>query len=300
MSTHNKDEHHATATIQRLMIAEGGVVAPGSSNVAADTETAPLRNNRGAPGAPDKVNVQERLKSLNMLVPGSLLGDNAADEYRRIKRPLLSNAFGKSSSLVERGNLIMVTSSVPDEGKTYTAINLALAIAQERDNTVLLIDCDPAQKGSSRIFGLGDKPGLIDVLEEEYYTISDVLVQTDIPGLVMLPAGKRHGFVTELLASHRMKNLVDEITSRYNDRVVIFDVPPMLSTPQTQVIAELVGQVVFVIETGKTPQSAIHEALEMIPSSKAVGLVLNKAEGMSNRGGYYHGYYGTYGDRDDS
>ena len=91
---------------------------------------------------PDTVRILERLRDKGMLVPGSSLGPEIRSEYRRIKRPLLSNAFGKSASLVDAGNLILVTSSVPGEGKSYTAMNLALAIAQERDHTVLLVDAD--------------------------------------------------------------------------------------------------------------------------------------------------------------
>ena len=97
----------------------------------------------------ENVAVLDRLRSVNMLVPGSALGPVFSDEYRRIKRPLLSNAFGKTASLVDRGNLILVTSSVPGEGKTHTAVNLALSIAQERDHTVLLVDCDVTKQGAS-------------------------------------------------------------------------------------------------------------------------------------------------------
>ena len=98
---------------------------------------------------PNVVYIMQSLREKGMLVPDSDLGPEVRSEYRRIKRPLLSNAFGKSASLVDQGNLIMVTSAVPGEGKTYTAINLALAIAQERDSTVLLVDCDVTKQGSA-------------------------------------------------------------------------------------------------------------------------------------------------------
>jgi exopolysaccharide/PEP-CTERM locus tyrosine autokinase len=235
-----------------------------------------------------------------MLVPRSHLGAVFSDQYRRIKRPLLANAFGKTATLVDRGNLILVTSSVPGEGKTHTSVNLALSMAQERDHTVLLVDCDVNKQGVSRKFGLANRPGLVELLESDSFTLGDALLRTDVPELSILCAGKQHEYVTELLASQRMFSLVEELVTRYDDRVIIFDGPPLLPTPQTQVLATLVGQVVFVIESGKTPVAVIEEALELLPDDKAIGLVMNKCEGVSGHGGYYSDYYGPYGDKDSS
>jgi exopolysaccharide/PEP-CTERM locus tyrosine autokinase len=240
-----------------------------------------------------KVMLFDRLLAANMLVPGSDLGRDIQDDYRRIKRPLVSNALGRNKLMVERGNLILVTSALPGEGKTFTAVNLALSISQEMDNTVLLVDCDVAKQGVSRMLGLENVTGLVDVLERDDLTIGDVLLQTDIPNFRVMSAGKQNEYVTELLASHRMSALVNEIASRYTDRIIIFDGPPMLPTPQTQVLARLVGQVVFVIEAGKTPQSLVEEALRLIPEEQATGLVMNKNVGLSSRAGYYYGYYGS-------
>jgi len=238
-----------------------------------------------------QVEVHERLKKSDMLVPGSHLDEEFYDEYRRIKRPLLSNAFGKTAILVEKGNLILVTSSIPGEGKSYSSINLALSVAQERDHTVLLVDCDVTRHGSSRLLGIAEKPGLVELLESDKVDIGDVILRTDIPKLCLISAGKQHEFVTELLASQRMIDLVNELGERYKDRVIIFDGPPLLPTPQTQVLTELVGQVVFVVEVGKTPQSVVEEAISMIPEGHATGLIMNKSEGLSGRSSYYYGYY---------
>jgi len=246
---------------------------------------------------PERVNIQSRLKQVDMLIAGGNFGQELSDEYRRIKRPLLSNAFGKNASLVDHGNLILVTSSVMGEGKTTTSVNLALSIAQERDHTVLLVDCDVVKQGVSRMLGVSSMPGLIDVLEDDYFTIGDALLRTDVPELSVLAAGKRHEYVTELLASKRMSNLVEEMSSRYEDRVIIIDAPPLLPTPQTQVLAGLIGQIVFVIEAGQTPQSAVEEALDMIRGDKPIGLVLNKSVGTFGRSGYYYGYYGLDDDK---
>lgn len=239
-----------------------------------------------------KVYIEELLRKNNMLVQGSNLDSIFVDDYGRIKRPLLSNAFGKSASLVKKGNFILVTSSIPGEGKTYTAINLALSIAHERDHTVLLIDCDVARHGTSRALGISDKPGLVDILENNELSVADIILSTDIPELRLISSGKQHGFVTELLASQRMSELVSEISERYDDRVIILDGPPLLATPQTQVLSNLVGQIVFVIEAGKTPQEVVEEALDMISEEQATGLVMNKCEGISGRSKYYYGYSG--------
>ena len=244
-----------------------------------------------SPNGAGEILIEDILRKNNMLVQGSGLGPVFADEYRRIKRPLLSNAFGKSASLLERGNLILVTSAIPGEGKTFTAMNLALSMAYEQNHTVLLIDCDVGRFAASRMLGIDDKPGLVDLLVNSDFSVGDAILRTDIPTLSLISAGKQHEFVTELLASRRMSELVSEIGERYDDRVIIFDGPPMLSTPQTQVLASLVGQVVFVVEAVKTPQSAVEEALKMIPEEQATGLVMNKSEGLSARSSYYYGYY---------
>lgn len=293
MSVSDKD--NLKGTIADLVAAED--VDQAKKKDFFQSETDIQNDNISALHDSDKASVLELLRDSDMLVPGSNLGLDFSDEYRRIKRPLLSSAYGKTASLVDRGNLILITSSVPGEGKTNAAINLALSIAQERDHTVLLVDCDVTRKGVSHMLGVANRLGLVDILENESLTIGDALLRTDVPQLRVLSAGKQHEYVTELLASQRMFNLVDEIVSRYEDRVIIFDAPPLLSTPQTAVLAGLVGQIVLVIEAGKTPQSIVEQALEMVPEEKATGLVLNKSEGISKRCGYYYGYYGA--DQDD-
>ncbi|VAW54758.1 hypothetical protein MNBD_GAMMA06-579 [hydrothermal vent metagenome] len=240
----------------------------------------------------NKAYILKKLLGNNMLVPGSGLGRNIQDDYRRIKRPLVSNACGRNKAMVEHGNIILVTSSIPGEGKTYSSVNIALSIAQEVDKTVLLIDCDVAKHGVSRMLGIEKRRGLVDVLENDNVDIGDVLLQTDISNFRVVSAGKQHEYVAELLASDRMSELVAELASRYADRIIIFDGPPLLPTPQTQILAGLVGQVVFVIEAGKTARSLVEEALQLVPEEQATGILLNKNQGLAARSGYYYGYYG--------
>jgi len=296
MSTKELDGHGAIAAINLGVSKE--MEDSGNTGQAKGSTTGQRPVPHIAGKSRDSVEILDRLREREMLVPGSKMGPEIRNEYRRIKRPLLSNAFGKTASLVDSGNLIAVTSSAAGEGKSYTSLNLALAFAQERDYTVLLIDCDVTKQGLSRMLGIEKRrPDLTDLLVSEKLSVGDALLHTDIPGLVLLPAGKPHEYITEMVASHRMAHLVQEIASRYNDRIIIFDAPPVLATPETQVLAGLVGQIVFVIEAGQTPHSVVNEALEMLPEEKAIGLVLNKCESISNRGSYYYNYYAPYGEK---
>ncbi|MEM7082320.1 MAG: XrtA-associated tyrosine autokinase [Pseudomonadota bacterium] len=225
------------------------------------------------------------------IVPAEDLAPHMADEFRRIKRPLIANAFGKGVVPVENGNLLMLCSAFSGEGKTFTSVNLAMSLALERERTVLLIDADVAKPHISRALGIDQQRGLMDLLTDDSLDIGDVLVQTDMPGLRILPAGTRHQYSTEYLASDKMQELMDELAGRYPNRMIIFDSPPLLQTSEAQVLASLVGQVVMVIQAGKTPQAAVNAALEMIDSNKAINLILNKCRVQSSND-YYGGYYG--------
>lgn len=237
------------------------------------------------------------LREKGMLGP-EMAYSQIAEEYRLIKRPLLMNAFPDGDNGLSRANLILVTSSVPSEGKTFTAVNLALSIAMERDKTVLLIDADVAKPSIAELLGIPAKIGLTDLLQDKSIRFSDVLIKTDIPNLTLLPAGKLDRHSTELLASDAMKRLANELSARYPDRVVIFDSPPLLAASQGSVLATLVGQVVLVIESESTPQYIVQEAISKLESCEVIGCVLNKTKkGFGFRYyGYGYGYgYGSYG-----
>jgi protein-tyrosine kinase len=218
-----------------------------------------------------------------------------AEELRLIKRPLLINAFGQGADSTQRGNMIMVTSSLPGEGKTFCAINLALSIAMEMDRTVLLVDADVAKPKLLQYLGVRAEKGLLDVLRGGMVSLPDVLLRTNIEKLTILPSGKAYKHATELLASEAMDRLIEDLASRYSDRIVIFDSPPLLATSEASVLASHMGQIVMVVEAEKTPRAAVREALGQIEDSGAViGMLLNKATGP--KGGAYYSYgYGKYG-----
>lgn len=234
----------------------------------------------------------ERIRAMGLLVPDARRS-RIKEEYRHIKRPLLVNAAGKGATIVEHPNLIMVTSARPGEGKTFTACNLALSIAAERDRTVLLVDADVIKPSIAKMLGFEAERGLVDLLIDEQMELADVLVDTNVPSLTILPAGSTHHLSTELLASDNMRKLAVEMSRRYADRIIVFDSPPLLVTTEASVLANLAGQIVMVVEAGRTLQSQVQEALALLDPNQIVGFVLNKKRGIL--GSDYHGYSYDYG-----
>ncbi len=237
----------------------------------------------------------KHLSELGFAAPGSS-NSEAIEEYRNIKRPIVNNAFGKGSEGITRANLILVTSSLPGEGKTFTAINLALSIANERDKKVLLIDADVARPSVSKVLGINESPGLIEYLDGANVSFSDIIVRTSIPGLGIIPAGKLHKYSTELLSSNKMALFVEELSNRYPDRIVIFDSPPLLAATQGEVLARLVGQVILVIEAEQTLQNVVMESVEKLAACDVVLALFNKTKKNMDINYYGYGYgYGQYG-----
>lgn len=224
---------------------------------------------------------------------GFLIDDGARksikDEFRQIKRKLLNNAFGSASRTLENSNLVMISSSKPNEGKTFVSINLALSIALEKDKTVLLIDADVLRPSVNRELGIGQQPGLIEYLLNDEQDIGEFIYRTNIDKLNIVPAGMPHHLSNELLASDRMIALAKELANRYPDRIVIFDCPPLIGVTETNVLSSFMGQALVVVEESKTPIADIRKATEHLSEDLAVGLVINKAI-RSHKDMY--GYYG--------
>lgn len=213
-----------------------------------------------------------------------------ADQYRDMKRPLIAHAFGKRAAKVERGNLIGVTSALSGEGKTFTSINLALSMAQERDNSVLLVDADVAKPQTSEIFGAGEEPGLLDALEGRSTLVRSLVLPTDVNNLSLLPAGKPRRDATELLASEAMDRVVDVLMNLSPRQIVIFDTPPLLQTSEAKVISSLAGQVVVVVRAEETPQEAVSAAVSALDQDKAINMVLNQVRSGAGEYGFGYGY----------
>jgi len=216
------------------------------------------------------------------------------EEFRQIKRKLLNNAFGAASKTLNNSNLIMVSSSNPNEGKTFISINLALSIALEQDKTVLLVDADVLRPSINRELEFEEKSGLIEYLLSEVSSLSDIIYSTNIPNLKIIPSGKPHHLTNELLASNKMEDLAKELAVRYPDRVVIFDCPPILGVTETPVLSNLMGQAAIVVEESKTRIDDVKKATNLLNQDMALGLIMNKTlKSTKDTYGYYGYGYGV-------
>ncbi|SFP44841.1 exopolysaccharide/PEP-CTERM locus tyrosine autokinase [Nitrosomonas cryotolerans] len=230
----------------------------------------------------------DRLHQLGIVTP-SQGKTQIAEQFRIIKRPLLTKAVKQNGNPVKNANLIMLTSALAGEGKSFCAVNLAMSIASEMDHRVLLIDADVARPTVPKILGIGAKKGLLDILLNEKLDVADVMLKTNVEKLTIITAGSPHSHATELLASHGMSVLLDELSQRYHDRIVIFDSPPILLTSEARVLTARMGQIVLVVEAEKTTQQAVKEMLRHIGSHDNINLIYNKAKAFS--GEEYYGYY---------
>lgn len=234
-----------------------------------------------------------RLARMGMVTPDKPKS-SIAEEFRVIKRPLIGNAKGHGAAPIAKGNLIMVTSSLPGEGKSFSAINLAVSMAMELDFTVLLVDADFSRPSVLPRLGLPAEKGLMDVLVGEVPDLRDVMLRTNIEKLTILPAGMPHARATELIASEAMAKLLAEMASRYPDRIIIFDSPPLLATTEARVLATHMGQVLVVVEAERTTHGAVAHALSTIEECPVKMMILNKSRGKAG-GLYGYGYGYGYG-----
>ncbi|WP_409050196.1 XrtA-associated tyrosine autokinase [Sphaerotilus sp.] len=228
-----------------------------------------------------------RLEREGYLVPAQARSQ-LAEQMRIIKRPLLANARGESAQALSRPNLIQVVSAMPGEGKTFFAINLAMSIAMEVDLSVLLVDADVLRPSVLARCGIEPARGLMDVLQSPSIELHDVMLRTNVAKLSILPAGTANAQSTELLASGAMESLLDELASKFSDRIVVFDAPPLIPTTESRVLASRVGQVVMVVEAGKTTHAQVSQAYAAVEQCPVVLSVLNRARGKS---GEAYGYY---------
>lgn len=216
-----------------------------------------------------------------------------ADQYRRIKRPILNRVRELKGKFGHRAQLLMVASALPGDGKTFTSLNLALSIARERDFSVLLVDADVSKRHLSRAFGLQDRPGLLDAIVQQSSYIEAFAMATDVPNFGILPAGRPRDAATELLSSATMSAVAANLCFADSQRVVVFDSPPLLVSSEARAIASLVTQVILVVRAGVTPQAAVREAKSGIEEGKLTGIVFNGNQKAMGADYYGYGYYGA-------
>ena len=197
------------------------------------------------------------------------------DAYRILRTKILQRCAEKG------GNTIMITSAVPGDGKTLTSINLACTLAQDYQQTVLLVDCDLRRQSIHGYLGYDSDKGIIDYLLNDT-PVSELITWPGIEKLTIISGGRPISGSCELLGSPRMKDLVADMKCRYPDRYVIFDVPPLLAGADALAFVPLVDHVVVTVNEGETSILDVKKALQLVPAEKVLGLVLNRHKSMSN------------------
>src|SRR5437764_2066079 len=240
------------------------------------------------PAGPELVLDRGRLAGFGIAIP-SAARSRTVEEFRLVKRNLVG-AWSQKDLMADRraSRLIMVTSARPGEGKTFTALNLALAFASERNVKALLVDVDTQHSTMPDILGIDGQKGIVDVLAGNL-EIPEVLIQTNIPNLMILPAGRGGPHVPELLSSPEMSALLDEMTERLPDHYLIIDTPPCMASSDAAALAPLVGQIVFVVEANNTQQGEIEAALSTLSTCPRISLLLNKSDSLATE------HFGSYG-----
>ena len=233
-----------------------------------------------------------RLQAAGFITP-ALRDSRLLHEFRVIKRPLIQQALGRATPQALNRNLVMVTSALPGEGKTFVALNLAMSLAMEVDCRVLLVDADVISPSVPEVLGIEPAKGLMDLLTQPETRFDDAVLGTNVDRLTLLLAGTPHASASEFLASEAMKRLLSEVSRRYPDRIVVFDSPPLLATTESRVLATHMGQVVVVVEAGRTTHAALESALATVESCPVVHTMLNKAP--ESKVGSYYGAYGYPG-----
>jgi len=256
---------------------------PAADPVAADAM--PLRTSRF--GRIDR----EALEEAGFILPDAPVSA-IAEEFRIVKRQLLTAARGRGNTpAIERGRMILIASAQPDEGKTFCAVNLALSMAGEKNVEVLLVDADFAKPEILSILGLEGGPGFIDALEDASIDVESLVIQTDIPNLAVLPAGRQTNQATELVASERTRLILSELMQRNPSRILIFDSPPALAASQASVLAMHVGQVLMVVRADRTSEPELREAVGLLGGCASIQLLLNGVA-FAPRGKRFGSYYG--------
>jgi len=206
------------------------------------------------------------------------------EEIRNIKRSILKKAFHDNE---HNNNVIMITSALPGEGKTFISTNLALSIAMELDRSVLLIDADVLRGGIIDILGIERNIGLTDYLMDKSLNIATIINKTNIPKLSFISPGTKSTNTAELFASDRMRKLIDHLAERYDDRVIILDTPPLLATSDASFLANISDQIIVIVDSETTTEQRLNEALSQLDNLASVSLLLNKRHIPAMVEGYY-------------
>jgi exopolysaccharide/PEP-CTERM locus tyrosine autokinase len=215
-----------------------------------------------------------------------------SDQYRLIKRTILKKAGDREQ--IPLSNLVMVTSALSGEGKTFTSVNLSLSMANEKDWSILLVDVDCRNPSLSRLLGVVEQPGLLDYLRDPKAEIAPLVLTTNIEGLSVLPVGTVAADSTELLGSARMRNLCKTLSEKFPHQIIVFDSSPLLLSSESPILSGQVGQISFVVDAHHSPRHTVLEALDKIDHEKVIGLILNRLDDRADTTVYGAGAYGPY------
>ncbi len=238
---------------------------------------------------------RKRLREQGMIVPeGSVTG--LLEEFRIVKRQVLLMAaqLREADGEAQKAQRVLVCSPLPNEGKTYCSVNLALSMAAEKDSEVLLVDADFAKPSVLSTLGLPGGPGLMDALVDASLDVADLVLGTDVPGLWVLPAGNATNSDSEYLNSARTAEVLARLTQGAPNRMVIFDSPPALAASPAAELAQYVGQAMVVVRADSTSQGALEDAISLLAACPNIQLLLNAANfsPSGRRFGTYYGYKG--------
>lgn len=222
--------------------------------------------------------VGKRTLSEQRVIAGQVR-DVCADTYRMLRAQVIFRLQEIG------GNTVGICSASPGEGKTLTAVNLAVSLALDPNYTVLLVDLDLRRPKLASYFGLATEKGLSDYLIGDA-TLTDCLVNPGLERLVIMPGGKPLYSSSEALASQKMRSLANEFKHRYADRIVIYDLPPLLASDDSLVFLPQLDATLLVVQDGKAKAGDIQRAMELLDGCNLLGTVLNKSSE-----GDQHPYY---------
>ena len=234
---------------------------------------------------------RDHLREQGMIVPESAV-TALLEEFRIVKRQILVQA----AELARQGGgmaaqRVLICSPHAGEGKTYCAVNLALAIAAEKESEVLLVDADFAKPSVLSALGLPGGPGLMDALADPVIDVADCVIRTDIPGLFVLPAGHATNSDSEYLSSSRTAAVLARLTQGAANRMVIFDSPPALAASPAAELAKYVGQALLIVRADQTARGSLDDAISLLSACPNIQLLLN-ATHFSPSGRRFGSYYG--------
>jgi receptor protein-tyrosine kinase len=243
-----------------------------------------------APTNPKRIRLDFRALRQNGMITPDNMTSAISNEFRGIKRKLLQKVRDPKTRLAVN-NLIMITSSLPGEGKTFSSINLALSLAAEKGLHVLLIDADIIRPSVGNMFVSPPQEGLTELLNGTIGNVSDVLCRcVDIPNLSVIFSGNPKSGSPELISSSQMVNLCRELSNRYPDRVIVLDTPPVLASSEAAILASYVHQVIMVVSADQTDKHQLRTSLEAVSSCQNINLLFNKAPNWNEA--EYQSYYG--------